>query len=135
MAHRREPRRAEQWRERIERQQQSGLTIAEFTRREGVSPASFYAWKRKLFGPTGRACAASHRQVSRRPPAPQSAKPQVAQGTFLQVPIPHQPTSPWIELALADGTMIRIPEQNLAALQAVLHCLANPCQQPAVMEG
>ena len=32
----------EEWRKRIERQRQSGLTVAEFCQREGVSTATFY---------------------------------------------------------------------------------------------
>jgi hypothetical protein len=38
------------WRERIERQRRSGLAVAEFSRQEGVSAASFYLWKRKFQG-------------------------------------------------------------------------------------
>ena len=43
--------RCEVWRKRIEAQQQGGVTVAELCRREGVSTASFYAWKRKLRKP------------------------------------------------------------------------------------
>ncbi len=38
----------EEWRTRIEGQRQSGLTVAKFCHREGVSPATFYQWRRKL---------------------------------------------------------------------------------------
>jgi transposase-like protein len=38
------------WERRIERQRRSGLSIAEFCSQEGVSPASFYAWRRRLRG-------------------------------------------------------------------------------------
>ncbi|MGD0900196.1 MAG: hypothetical protein ABR915_20370 [Thermoguttaceae bacterium] len=31
--------------------------------------------------------------------------------------------SPWIELALPDGTVVRLPQQNLAALAVVLRAL------------
>ena len=37
-----------QWRERMERQCKSGLSIAEFCRKEGVSAVTFHTWKRKL---------------------------------------------------------------------------------------
>jgi putative transposase len=38
----------EVWRERLARQRRSGLSIAEFCRGAGVSPASFYAWRQRL---------------------------------------------------------------------------------------
>ena len=36
------------WRERLERQRRSGLSIAAFCEREGVSTAAFYQWRRRL---------------------------------------------------------------------------------------
>ncbi len=36
------------WRRRLRQQPGSGLTIDEFCKREGVSTASYYAWKRRL---------------------------------------------------------------------------------------
>jgi transposase-like protein len=38
----------DEWRQRIERQERSGQSIAAFCRSENVSPHAFYAWKRKL---------------------------------------------------------------------------------------
>ena len=38
------------WEQRISRQRRSQLSIAEFCSQEGVSPASFYAWRRRLRG-------------------------------------------------------------------------------------
>ncbi|WP_372725737.1 hypothetical protein [Novipirellula sp.] len=45
------PQLAQQWRDRIERFAQSGLTVADFCDREGYSVASFYQWRRKLRSP------------------------------------------------------------------------------------
>jgi hypothetical protein len=45
------------WREVIERQQSSGQSIVGFCSKEGLCPASFHAWKRRLGRPkreTGR---------------------------------------------------------------------------------
>src|SRR5271170_4324430 len=39
------------WRLRLRRQATSSLSIPDFCRREGVSTASFYAWKRRLIAP------------------------------------------------------------------------------------
>ena len=36
------------WRDLIERQRTSGLSVAVFCRRAGVAASSFFAWKRKL---------------------------------------------------------------------------------------
>jgi len=36
------------WRRRLRQQPDSGLTILQFCKREGVSPAAFHAWKRRL---------------------------------------------------------------------------------------
>ena len=40
--------RASSWRERQRRYAASDLTVAEFCRREGVSVANFYYWRRRL---------------------------------------------------------------------------------------
>jgi hypothetical protein len=39
------------WRLRLNRQATGGLSIPEFCQREGVSTASFYAWRRRLAAP------------------------------------------------------------------------------------
>ena len=39
------------WREVIERQQASGQSIVGFCSKEGLAPASFHAWKRRLGRP------------------------------------------------------------------------------------
>jgi hypothetical protein len=39
------------WRRRLRRQAASGLSIPAFCVREGVSSASFYAWRRRLAAP------------------------------------------------------------------------------------
>ncbi len=36
------------WRDRIDRQQASGLTIAQFCAQEGVARSKFHAWKRRF---------------------------------------------------------------------------------------
>ena len=36
------------WAERLARQQRGTLSIAEFCRRERISPPSFYSWRRRL---------------------------------------------------------------------------------------
>jgi putative transposase len=36
------------WRDIVERQRQSGLTVAAFCEREGIKPASLYGWRSRL---------------------------------------------------------------------------------------
>ena len=124
----------EEWRKRIEGQQQSGLTVAKFCHREGVSQATFYLWRRKLqSAQASRAKMTSGRQkeVARtnregQSPATSSSLP------FVQLPLSAPPSCPWIEVVLAEGTVIRLPQQNLAALQTVLQTLGGA---PASIPG
>jgi hypothetical protein len=60
----------DQWRQRIERQRQSGLSVAEFCRREGIPSHGFHVWKRKLNNassarPRSRESAAARRSRKR----------------------------------------------------------------------
>ena len=48
MARPKDPNLERAWRQRLRRQTSSGLSIAAFCAREGVSSASFHAWKRRL---------------------------------------------------------------------------------------
>src|SRR5688572_8189523 len=49
----------QKWREIIERQQASGLSVAAFCRNNGVADSSFFTWKRKLAASATCASAAS----------------------------------------------------------------------------
>ncbi len=112
------------WRRRIARQRRGSLSVAAFCEQEHVSTASFYAWKRKLDGrgssqtaavtrpPSARSTSAAGTTVSRKTGSP-----------FVQVPLAAAPASPWIEIVLAEGAVVRLPQQNLAALQTVLQSL------------
>ena len=126
----------DQWRQRVERQRESGLSIAAFCRRERVSQVSFHAWKRKLRAsasprpsreaamtrrsPTQRGTVTGHR--GRRALATHSDTLKRS-ANFLQLPVLGARSSPWIELTLVDGTIVRVPQQNLAALHTVLRVL------------
>jgi transposase-like protein len=39
---------AKRWRDRLARWRKSGLSVSEFCWREGVSPPSFYQWRKRL---------------------------------------------------------------------------------------
>ena len=123
----------DQWRQRLKRQRESGLSIAEFCRRENTLPHQFHAWRRKLRQATAgrhasRETAAARHSPKRRGVVPRRRGPNLLAGPavptgFLQLPVTATRPSPWTELALADGTVVRLPQQNLAALIAVLRVL------------
>jgi len=121
----------DQWRRRVKRQRESGLSIAEFCRREKVSAHSFHGWKRKLRQPgsrrgTSRPAGAAKRSGKRRATVTPrqgrrhavAAVPGGSPG-FVELPVAAVRPSPFIEVALADGTLIRLPQQNVAALVAM----------------
>ncbi len=122
----------EAWRQRIDRQRRNGLTVAEFCRREDVPQWTFYSWKRKLQGEAQ----SKPKGPARQQPAPAVRPvPQAPSKTpFVQLPVSSTRTNPWIELVLVDGTIIRIPQQNLSALQTVLRALDGGSRWP-VTEG
>jgi len=127
----------DQWQQRVERQRASGLSIAAFCRRENLSPHSFHVWRRKfgtkmpprrvLGGTAGTSPSRKRRSLAmpRRRSHPTRAKSALPARAlnFLQLPVTAVQSSPWIELALAEGTIIRLPQQNLAALVTVLRVL------------
>lgn len=123
----------ETWRKRLARQQQGGQTVAEFCQQEGVSTASYYHWKRKL-QPARRKRATPHRDAkARKCPQVKETAPSLSP-PFVQLPLPVPPTCPWIEVVLSEGTIVRLPHQNLAALHAVLGALGTNNPAPAVKD-
>lgn len=115
----------DEWRQRIRRQQKSGLTVVGFCQQEGVSTANFHAWKRKL---STRRSSQGRKVVRRRKAEAQARCKEKASGTqanvpFVQLPLSAPVASPWIEVVLAEGAVVRLPQQNLAALQTVLQTL------------
>jgi transposase-like protein len=96
------------WRDRLARFHKSGLTVAEFCRREGVSNPSFYQWRKRL------------RQSA--PRSNRSRRPEHAEAeplpTFVPLTIPPPALA---EIEFPDGVRIRVPVGNREALRAVLH--------------
>jgi hypothetical protein len=113
-----------EWRRRLKRQSKSGLSISEFCRREKLSPHTFHIWKRKLGGGTSKA---SMGQPGRQRRAASAASPRPA--GFWQLPVVAAPQSPWIELSLVDGTVLRVPQQHTATVLAVLRELRGGVAQ------
>jgi hypothetical protein len=88
------------WRERIYRQVHSGLTIAQFCAREGLSLASFHAWKRRL------------RLIDLADHQPELPAPSAFLPVTVRV-VERPPDEPMpIEADLPNGIRLRIPTSN-----------------------
>jgi len=117
------------WRNRIERQRRSGQTITQFCKKEGVSTPSYHYWKRKLQDkqPIRQKKASTERKAKPAKRHQAKAASSSANPPFVQFPMPAR-GCPWIEMVLSEGTIVRLPEQNLAALKTVLGVLGNNTQ-------
>jgi hypothetical protein len=118
-----------EWRQRLKRQRESRLSISEFCRREELSPHTFHSWRRKLLGGT---CEVLAVQPGRQGRTALAAAPRSA--GFLQLPVAPAAQSPWIELSLADGTVVRVPQQNTAMVLAVLRELRGESHNATLAE-
>ena len=97
------------WQQRLERFRHSGLTIPTFCDRQGISPASFYSWRRRL-------------QHNSPPPAADAPR-------LVPVRLVTPPASAPVELLLPSGCVLRLsPDCDLAWLRQLLLVLGvAPC--------
>ena len=117
MARPKDPNLERAWRQRLQRQSTSGLSISAFCAHEGVSSTSFQSWKRRL----------AARSLPRRPkpplfvpldldPQPSQHAPTPGQGVELE--LPHQvrlrfdspPEPQWLGLLVA--ALASLPRQE-----------------------
>jgi hypothetical protein len=92
----------------LQRFQRGALSVTDFCNREGVSVASFYAWKRRLLANATPAATAPH---------------------FVPVRVVPPSTSAAVELVLPSGCVLRLsPDCDLAWLRQLLRVLGvEPC--------
>jgi transposase-like protein len=118
MARTPDPTRHAIWRDRVRRQETSGLTITQFCTQEGLTRSKFYAWKRRL-RLTG-------------PPEKCPAIPTPS--TFLPVTIrPAERTDdeqPPIEAELPNGVRLRIPTGNAHLACRLVRAVAGAKTHP-----
>ena len=97
------------WQQRLDRFRKSGLAVADFCEREGISTASLYAWRRRLRADTVPNTADEPRLVPVR----------------LVTPPPSAP----VELLLPSGVVVRLsPDIDPAWLRQLLPLLGvTPC--------
>jgi hypothetical protein len=105
------------WRERLQRQSTSGLSISAFCAHEGVSSTSFQAWKRRL---AARSLPASPQLPLFVPLHLDPDPPQAGQAHFqgVELELPHQvrlrfdslPEPEWLGLLVAAIARLPLPE-------------------------
>jgi len=104
------------WRERLQNQAGSGLSVRAFCRREGVSEPSFYSWRRELDKRDRQRTARSAAGANHR-----------AAGLVAVDVVGVLGTEAMLEIAVAGGVVIRLREDVPAGtLQRVL---SVACQQ------
>lgn len=93
------------WQQRFERFERGRLAIAAFCRAEGVSPASFYQWRKKL------------RRVVARSAAPAAGGSAAGRQAFVPVEVLAAST---VEVHLSNGVRLAMPATDRAAIEAVI---------------
>ena len=104
----------EAWRKRLGKYDGSGLTVAEFCRREHVSEASFYYWAKRI------------RQAGKG-----AAQQRVQRKASVAVP-PDEVGSDFVEVIVGDSIRVRIPTGRLGAVAALVRDLQSGSVDDAI---
>ena len=112
MARSSDPAKAAQWRKRLERFGSSDVSVSRFCRREGVSVASFYHWRKKLAARAG----------------PPSAAQREAQPCAFKPLSITAATSPTIAVHLPGGSRLEVPSGDYQTVRVVVRELVR-CDQ------
>ena len=99
------------WRQRLESQQASGLSVEVYCLQEGVSRSTFYRWQQQL--KNGVPAALIEEEVDRQ----QAESEEVGEAIFLPISLQASP----VEIELPNGGIVRLPlGVGQAALIAVI---------------
>lgn len=115
------------WAERREwicKQEESGLSVAQFCRDNSLHEGNFHAWRLRFAKLSGQSQLGTGK----------AAVGRQALQAFVQLAVPPVTmvagSGPsWIEVSLADGMVVRVPAWNLPALEAVLSGLGRARQE------
>jgi transposase-like protein len=86
------------WRSAIRRQEENGLPVARFCRREGLHPVTFYSWRRKL----------PQERVAARIGAGAEGKPRQESPSLVPVRLLEERESAAVEVASPSGLVLRV---------------------------
>ena len=109
------------WRARLSQWRRSGLSVAEFCRRERISEPSFFGWRKRLTG----ARTSSGRGSQQSKPADRDGQTR----QFVQLPspiwpvtdgVPVGPASTGVQISLTGGAIITLPTDASAELISVV---------------
>ena len=104
------------WRRRMERFEASSATVTEFCRREEVSAAAFYQWRRRLAQERVLATAEECGKAAR-PLAPQRQRAYGRSTGFVELTLPAAAV---VEVELPNGVRVRVSADQEAALGAII---------------
>ena len=96
---------ARAWKRRLKRWRESGLSAAEFSRREKISAPRLYTWRQRF--------------------AEAATSPEAHPATFVPAQIIPSPGLGAVELALKSGQILRLPvDISAARLAEIVQALA-----------
>ena len=104
-----------EWRGRLAKFRRSGLTVAEFCQREGVSSPSFYQWRSRL--------ERQEQKPNRR--SSHGARKAGKRGPFVAISVSSAAIA---EIEFRNGVRVRIPVADAEALRIVLRTGSDVCQ-------
>jgi hypothetical protein len=100
------------YKELLDQQQESGLTIKEFCSNQGVALATFHYWKKKLLKKPGR-----EKFI---PLVVKPSEMELSKGSTCSEIIPGKESL--FELVFPNGTVLRVKQElDLAYLRALIH--------------
>ena len=96
------------WRDVLERQRESGLSVRQFCREHQISEASFHSWKRKIAGHDRDGAASSEDGDQKHPAKKQVAKQTENTAVFIPVRVSAAASSV-LEIVHPRGHVLRVP--------------------------
>ena len=108
------------WQERLARFERGNLTVSKFCRREGVSTASFYRWRKRL--------EQRGRELGRVEQTGLGVSGGDVRGRFLPVNVAGLNL---VEIELPDGIKVRVPATDAEVLRTAILAGHEACREVA----
>jgi hypothetical protein len=137
---RRDPVKERFWRDTLQRQEASGLSVREFCARHSLAETAFYSWRAEIQRrnqESGRSAIRSQRESRVRAMKAASLKAKAASPAgrpkFLPVAVTNVATASFVEIALPSGVLVRVGgDCDRQTLRTVLGAvLRNKAEAPA----